>query len=138
MNTQTGSQASNPQPEAKDDLVFGLPAEADSASVKKLTGALAQVETTLLAEREAWKEKEFLYIAALALLGSVIFFKLLDGSYLSIILVAIFECILLFGLAKRLGVDWAEQMYGWLVHLLGDRLKSVSGRRTPKRGRKKE
>jgi len=127
MSIETESPSAPPQPKAAPPISagFGLPEKPGTPDVQKLTDAIAQLETTLLSEREAWREKEFIFIAAIAFLGSVICFKLLDNTLLSIMLF-LFELIILTGLANRMGVDWAVRGIGWLTHIISERFSKNS------------
>lgn len=118
MSTETES------PAADIDLTseaFGLPQKSGTTDHDKLTALIAQLETTLVAEREDRREKEFIYIAAIAFLSTVICFKLLDNTAISIVLF-LFELIILAGLAQRMGVDWAVRGLGWLAHVISKKL----------------
>ncbi|MGE7369756.1 hypothetical protein ACQKKX_11935 [Neorhizobium sp. NPDC001467] len=116
MNTeieQPGAEEAIP----KRPTAFGLPQKSGTTDHEKLTAAIAQLETELVAEREDRREKEFIYIAAIAFLASVICFKLLEDTALSIFLF-LFELIILTGLARRMGIDWAVRGLGWLAHII--------------------
>lgn len=119
MNTETESLASRPQSELPISAGFGVPENPGTDDIEKLTSAIARLETDLVAEREDRREKEFIFVAAIAFLGSVICFKLLDDTILSILLF-LFELVILTGLATRMGVDWAVRGIGWLTHVVSE------------------
>jgi hypothetical protein len=119
MNTVIELPTSLPQPEVSENAGFGLPTKAGTDDIEKLTSAIARLETDLVTEREDRREKEFIFVAAIAFLGSVICFRLLDNTILSIILF-LFELVILTGLATRMGVDWAVRGCGWLTHVVSE------------------
>jgi len=125
MSTETESPASPPRPDLSTSAGFGLPDKGGAAEVQQLTAAIARLETDLVAEREDRREKEFIFVAALAFLGSVICFKLLDNTILSIVLF-LFELIILTGLVNRMGVDWAVRGIGWLTHVVTEHFQKES------------
>lgn len=120
MNTD---DASHQSPPLKQDVSFDLPTTAADEDLGILAANIARLETDLAKEREDRKEKEFIYIGAIAFLASVLAFKVLDNTILSM-LMFLFELIILAGLAKRMGVDWAVQGIGWLSHLISKRFES--------------
>ncbi len=121
MSTEPEPPATEEPRPAGGRAAFVLPQKSGSTDHDKLTALIAQLETDLIAEREDRREKEFIFIAALSFLASVICFKLLEDTALSLILF-LFELIVLAGLAKRMGVDWAVRGLGWLAHIISRRL----------------
>lgn len=126
MSTEIESPAPNRDIEAGQNIGFGLPQKSGTGDIEKLTDAIAKLETDLVAEREDRREKEFIFVAVIAFFASVICFKLLDNTILSICLF-LFELVILTGLANRMGVDWAVRGIGWLTHILSKRLDKDDG-----------
>lgn len=122
MNIEIESPAPRQLPEVSVSAGFGVPENAGTDDIEKLTSAIARLETDLIAEREDRREKEFIFIAAIAFLSSVICFKLLDNTMMSIILF-LFELVILTGLATRMGVDWAVRGIGWLTYVVSERFR---------------
>ncbi|WP_425963767.1 hypothetical protein [Rhizobium nepotum] len=120
MNTEIEPPGTDNTQKPRTTTGFDLPQKSGTTDHDKLTAAIAQLETALVSEREDRREKEFIFVAAIAFLASVICFKLLDNTALSIFLF-LFELIILAGLANRMGVDWAVRGLGWLAHVISSR-----------------
>lgn len=108
-------QGSVPPP-TPDPLVFQAP-----VSTEKLGDNVAKLESDLAKEREERAEERFLWIAAVAVLFNFIGYALIK-DVLAFIPIFVLELILLTVVARRLGVDWAVQLLGALMHSLSKKL----------------
>lgn len=81
---------------------------------EKLGDNVAKLETDLAMEREQRAEERFIWIATVAVLGDFIAYGMLR-DFLGFALIFLLELIVLAVVARRLGVDWAVQLIGWLM-----------------------
>lgn len=80
-----------------------------------LSDNIARLETSLATEKEKLLEERFWWICVATILFDVLAISAVDGSML-FVLIFLLELIVLAGLAKKYGLDWAEQMIGQLLH----------------------
>jgi hypothetical protein len=115
MNINDASKP--PQIGETNEVSFDVPGLAEPADTRTLSANIAKLETDLANEREDRREKEFIYIAIIALLGAAILYKFLDNVivWMSLFL---FIIVIITGLASRMGVDWAVTSFGWLRHTI--------------------
>lgn len=83
---------------------------------------IAKLETDLDTERDERKEERFHWLAVTSILFDVIAVQAMGGSWL-FIPIFMLQLVVLIGLAKKLGVDWAVQLIGTLLHMLTERWK---------------
>jgi hypothetical protein len=88
-------------------------------SVPSGGGALAEnvakLESDLATEREERCEERFIWIAICYILGSGLLYAAIQSLVVFLVLFLL-GLVVLVGIAKRLGVDWAVQGVGWLMH----------------------
>lgn len=88
---------------------------------------IAKLETDLATEKEERCEERFIWIA-------VVFGLLMTTVYTAteslpvFLMLFLLGLVLLIGIANRLGVDWAVQGVGWLMHWISTRTKFGSGK----------
>lgn len=75
---------------------------------------IAKLETDLAREKEERCEERFVWIAVVFVLVCVPI--ALVVNFAVFVILFLLGLILLVGIAKRLGVDWAVQGVGWLMH----------------------
>jgi len=75
---------------------------------------IAKLETDLATEKEERCEERFIWIAVVFVLVCVPISLVVNFAIFVILF--LLGLILLVGIAKRLGVDWAVQGVGWLMH----------------------
>jgi hypothetical protein len=116
-NTETESDK-NPSP-------VSLPSTGGLA-VPTSSGALSQntakLEADLSNEREERCEERFIWIALVFILASGHVYASMENFWAFLVLFLL-SLILLIGIAKRLGVDWAVQSVGWFLHWIAERAK---------------
>lgn len=82
----------------------------------------AKLEADLASEKEERSEERFIWISVVFILVAADVYKLID-SVIVFTLLFLLSLILLIGLAQRLGVDWAVQGVGWLMHWISEKTK---------------
>ncbi|WP_223566951.1 hypothetical protein [Agrobacterium tumefaciens] len=102
------------------------PSKTGGFAVPSSGGALAEntakLEADLATEREERCEERFIWIAVVFILISAHVYASMD-SVIAFICLFMLSLVLLVGIAKRLGVDWAVQGVGWLMHHIAERMK---------------
>ncbi|MNV36521.1 hypothetical protein D3C71_1280020 [compost metagenome] len=102
------------------------PSKTGGFSVPSSGGALAEntakLEADLATEREELCEERFILIAVVFILISAHVYASMD-SVIAFICLFMLSLVLLVGIANRLGVDWAVQGVGWLMHHIAERMK---------------
>lgn len=123
MNTKTESPERKPKrgsPEQPEEEIYSLPEPSDGFGIEKLSDNIARLEIDLSAEAEARKEERFYWICACAFLADPLIYRVCD-SFPPFLLIFMFQLVLLAGIAQKLGVDWAVQSIGWLLHWISER-----------------
>ncbi|MCG5483646.1 MAG: hypothetical protein KK482_07980 [Sinorhizobium meliloti] len=83
---------------------------------------IAKLETDLSTEKEERCEERFIWISVVfALLMTIIYIS--TQSLPVFFMLFLLGLILLIGIANRLGVDWAVQGVGWLMHWISNRAR---------------
>ncbi len=95
---------------------------ASPAPGGQLAENTAKLEADLATEREERSEERFIWIAVVFILCSAHVYASMD-SVIAFICLFMLSLVLLIGIAKRLGVDWAVQGVGWLMHRIAERMK---------------
>lgn len=119
MNTQ-GDPPNNIDEE---EFVGGLTDVAGNGvtkAVSTLTSNIASLESSLAKEKDERLEERFRWVCATAILFDVVAVAVLNGSWL-FLPIFMLELIVLIGLAKAYGVDWAEQLIGELLYWVSKR-----------------
>jgi len=102
------------------------PSKTGGFAVPSSGGALAEntakLEADLATEREERCEERFIWIAVVFILASGHVYASMDSIWAFLVLFLL-SLILLVGIAKRLGVDWAVQSVGWLMHWIAEQTK---------------
>lgn len=104
------------QPTLPDKGGFSVPSSGGA-----LAENVAKLESDLAAEREERCEERFIWIALCYILGSALLYVAIQ-SILVFMVLFLLGLIVLVGIAKRLGVDWAVQGVGWLMHWISTRI----------------
>ncbi len=81
---------------------------------EKLGDNVAKLESDLAMEREQRAEERFIWITTVAVLGDFIAYGMLR-DFFGFALIFLLELIVLAIVARRLGVDWAVQLIGWVM-----------------------
>lgn len=121
MNTETGPNRPSQLPQLDDDA-FSVPEPSNGSGLPTLADNIAKLETDLDAERDERKEERFHWICAMAFMLDIIAYQVM-GSFPAFLLVFMFQLVFLVGVAKKLGVDWAVQGIGGLLHWISERGK---------------
>lgn len=100
----------------------GIVEETGSEEAKRLENA-ARLQELYDKEKEQRLEERFLWVFVVAIMFNSLVFLSTEG-FLSFFPVFMLQLILLFGLAKMWGVDWAVQSLDWLMHQIATRFKS--------------
>jgi hypothetical protein len=82
----------------------------------------AKLEADLASEREERCEERFIWIAVVFILSAGHVYASMDSIWAFLVLFLL-SLIILIGIAQRLGVDWAVQSVGWLMHWIANRVK---------------
>lgn len=122
MSTEAGSPKPENAPPPLEVDALALPEPSDGSGRATLSDNIARLETDLDAEKEERKEERFYWICVSAFLIDVIIYSSI-GSFWGFILLFMFQLIVLIEIAQKLGVDWAVQMMGWLLHWIAERGK---------------
>jgi len=85
---------------------------------------VAKLESDLATEREERNEERFIWIAVCFILSSALLYDAIE-SVIVFVMLFLLGLVLLVGIAKRLGVDWAVQGVGWLMHWIATRTSVV-------------
>jgi hypothetical protein len=118
MNIETESPPSSPP--VKPDT-FDLPASPDPEERAVLSSNIAKLQDDLDQERDERKEERFHWICVAAFLLDIVAYGALD-SFWPFLVLFMFQLIVLVGIARRLGVDWAVHGFGWLLFWISQKL----------------
>lgn len=94
----------------------------EPAQANKLMKNIAQLEGDLDSEKEERKEERFLWVLAIAVLIAIIAAQAINAFW-PFLLIFLLMLIGLLGFAKKMGVDWAVQLLGWLLNWITNKLK---------------
>lgn len=100
-------------------LATYLPPDEPSGPVV-LSGNIAELETSLEQEREGRKEERFYWVLACCILVDPLIFNVMNGGW-GFAPLLLLQIIMLIGLAKRLGVDWAVELLSWTFEVIAKR-----------------
>lgn len=107
----TNTDVESPEPERVHAGVgFNVPAPAG-----QLAANIAKLESDLASEKEERCEERFIWIAVCYIMGSALLYIAIQSVIVFMVLFLL-GLIVLVGIARRLGVDWAVQGVGWLMH----------------------
>ena len=121
MNTGSESPAKKPSQQPDGDT-FGVPEPSNGSGLPMLADNIARLEIDLDSEKEERKEERFYWICLAAFLLDIMAYQAM-GSWFPFLLLFMFQLVVLVGVAQKLGVDWAVQGIGWLLHWVSERGK---------------
>ena len=82
-----------------------------------LADNIARLEEDLDSEREERLEERFIWFSIVAMLVDIIALTALERSWL-FLPIFMLQLIIMFGFAKKCGVDWAVSLIAWLLHMV--------------------
>ncbi len=99
------------------DDIFDLPGEGDEYDIEQLVAKINQLETALSDAKDQRREERFYWIAASVAACNFLGAGILQNTTLSIVFIVI-SLMVLAGLARYCGVDWAvdamERVLKWM------------------------
>lgn len=121
MNTTDAEQRYGPKSPEQTDA-FSLPDTDHDEGRAKLSDNIARLETDLDAQIDGRKEERFYWIAFVAFLIDPMIYRACE-SFPTFLLIFMFQLVILAGVAKELGVDWAVTSIGGLLHWISERAR---------------
>ena len=112
MNTKDDEKKAQGEP--LDDDVFAPPSIDEDGSFSVLTSVIAEMQQELVDEKDQRKEERFYWIGVCYILGMALLY-IAVGNFAVFSILFLFGCIVLMGVANRLGVDWAVRLIGGLM-----------------------
>jgi len=118
MNIKDEEQNEQPPEFDPEDFEIFDPRDDEDPLLNALMANIYRLETDLDSEKEERKEERFIWVCVAVVLVNMGFLIAIDGGSVSYLFLLALQLVALLGYAKRLGVDWAVQGIGYLLHKL--------------------